>query len=102
MGRLYNTYDDKVNSLPKDTTGNTEDSVDVDGKVDVLCASVLPRKPRNGPKPASDRVALKWNASRIKGSGQVYPKPIIVAVRIDGHTCQTLIDSGSPSGSNYT
>ncbi|KAF8593033.1 hypothetical protein BDV93DRAFT_428861, partial [Ceratobasidium sp. AG-I] len=38
---------------------------------------------------------MEWNASRPKDFEQKVPKPLVVEVKVNGHTARALLDSGS-------
>jgi RNase H-like domain found in reverse transcriptase/Reverse transcriptase (RNA-dependent DNA polymerase)/Retroviral aspartyl protease len=39
--------------------------------------------------------SLKRNAARVKQPDRICPKPLVVVVKVDGHSCCALLDSGS-------
>jgi len=39
--------------------------------------------------------AIQRTAAQVYDPAQKVPKPIVIVVKIDGHPCQALIDSGS-------
>ena len=52
-------------------------------------------KKHNPGKTEPDINALERNASWVKGTDWVCPKPVIVVVSVNGQSCCALIDSGS-------
>lgn len=51
----------------------------------------------NKNKPLPDIVALERTAARTKDFDRICPKPLVAAVKINGHTCRALLDTGSLS-----
>jgi hypothetical protein len=48
-----------------------------------------------GQRSGADIIALERNAARVKQPDRICPKPVVVVVKIDGHPCRALLDSGS-------
>ena len=65
------------------------------GDYELPVSAVQPVNPSDGV--GSDIRALEQNASRIKMTDPICPKPVIVVAQINGHPCRALLDSGSLS-----
>lgn len=63
----------------------------------IPCSSVGVRQSKSKPHPPPDIVALERNTAKLKSFDRVCPRPIVVAVKINGHTCRALLDTGSLS-----